>query len=331
MKKRIWSLVELMLVFFIVMAMAVPFVVMPDIIYPQRMDSLYVKSLEIKFMQGDSSGKKTGQQFLYNPSSLNLSYKDFHVITTDSIRIDAWYIPSYSEQNFVVVILHDLNDSRISCLNLASALHERNLDVCMIDMRAHGTSGGSEFIPGMLAVSDVRLLLDSLSQHFYVDQMALLGIGMGAVVAAQFASIDDRVNALVMQSPFASLEKFVRSHYRQRWGPMHSVYSLIALSRIKSRLGYSPEKLNLPAICKFISVPTLVLAGNRDEEVPYLESVSVFDSSAAEIKNFITISDASHDDFEEHGGRAYFDAISSFLHDAVPAQAERTKKRIVKR
>jgi pimeloyl-ACP methyl ester carboxylesterase len=223
-----------------------------------------------------------------------------------------------------------LNDSRISCLNLARALHDRNLDVCMIDLRAHGTSGGSEFLPGMLAVSDVRLLLDSLSEHFYVDQVAMLGIGMGAAIAAQFASIDERVNALVMQSPFASLEKFVISHYRDKWGVLNNVYTMISLSRIKSRLGYSPEKLNLPAICRFISVPTLVLAGNRDEEVPYLESVSVFDSSAAEIKNFITISNASHNDFEEHGGRAYFDAISSFLHDAVPAQAERVKKRIVR-
>lgn len=321
---------ELTLVFFLVMVMAVPFVVMPDILYPERMDSLYVQNMEIKFMQSDSSERKSRQQFLYNPSSLHLSYKNFEVKTADSVRINAWYIPSDATQNFVVVILHDLNDSRISCLNLAKALHDRNLDVCLIDMRAHGSSGGNEFLPGMLAVSDVRLLLDSLSEHFYVDQLAVLGIGMGAAVAAQFASLDERVNALVMQSPFASLEKFVDSHYRKKWGVLHRVYSSIASSRIKNRLEYSPEKLNLPAICKFIYVPTLVLAGNRDEEVPYLESVSVFDSSAAEIKNFITINNASHDDFEEHGGRAYFDAISGFLHDAVPAQTERVRKKIVK-
>lgn len=330
MKKRIWSLAELMLVFIIVMSMAAPFVVMPDILYPQRMDSLYVRNMEIKYLRSDSAERKSRQQFLYNPASLNLSYVDFEVTTADSVRIHAWYIPSDAGQNFVVVILHDLNDSRISCLNLAKALHDRNLDVCMIDLRAHGTSGGNEFLPGMLAVSDVRLLLDSLSAHFYVDQLAIFGIGMGAAVAAQIASLDERVNALVMQSPFASLEKFVNSHYRKKWGALHNVYKLIALSRIKSRLGYSPDKLNLPAICKFISVPTLVLAGNRDEEVPYLESVSVFDSCAAEIKNFITINDASHNDFEEHGGNAYFNAISSFLHDAVPAQTERVRKKIAK-
>ena len=330
MNKKVLSLAELTLVFFIVMCMAAPFMVMPDILYPERMDSLYVQRMEIKYLQNDSPDNKNKQQFLYNPSSLNLSYRNFEVITADSVKINAWYIPSDAEQNFVVVILHDLNDSRISCLNLAKAMHIRNLDVCLIDMRAHGSSGGNEFLPGMLAVSDVRLLLDSLEEHFYVDQLAILGIGMGAAVAAQFASLDERVNALVMQSPFASLGKFVDSHYRNKWGALHRVYSRIARSRIKSRLGYSPEKLNLPAICKSISVPTLVLAGNRDEEVPYLESVNVFDSSAAEIKNFITINDAAHDDFEEHGGRAYFDAISGFLHDAVPAHKERVRKKIVK-
>ena len=331
MRKRIWRLAELTLVFFLVMCMAAPFVVMPDILYPERMDSLYVRNLEIKFQQSDSAAKKNQQPFLYNPSSLNLAYENFEVITQDSVRIKAWYIPSDAEQNFAVVILHDLNDSRISCLPLARELHDRNLDVCMIDMRAHGASGGNEFLPGALAVNDVRLLLDSLSQYYYVDQMAVLGIGMGAAVAAQFASVDERVNALIMQSPFATLEKFIDSHYRKKWGALHRVYSLIATSRIKNQLGYSPEKLNLPAICKFVSVPTLVLAGNRDEEIPYLESVCVFDSSAAEIKNFITISDAAHDDFEEHGGKAYYDAISSFLHDAVPAQTERVRKKIVRR
>ena len=328
--KRVLSFAELTLVFFLVMCMAAPFVVMPDILYPDRMDSLYVKTREIKFLQSDStSEKKNHEAFLYNPRSLNLPYENFEVKTKDSVTIKAWWIPSEAKQNFLVIVLHDLNQSKISCLNMSQALHDRNLDVCLVDMRAHGSSGGNEFSPGMLAVSDVRLLLDSLSSQYYIDKLAVIGIGIGSAVAAQFTSVDDRVNALVMQSPFASLDKFLHSHYREKWSAMHNLYSFIAGIRIKNRLGYSLEKLNLPEICKSISVPTLVLAGNRDEEIPYLESVSVFDASAAEMKNFITINDAHHDDFEENGGKAYFDAISSFLHDAVPAETERVRKKIV--
>ncbi|MBK5284546.1 MAG: alpha/beta hydrolase [Bacteroidia bacterium] len=329
--KRILSIAELTFVFFIVMSMAVPFVVMPDILYPDRMDSLYVKSLEIKYIQSDTSTiKKKPEDFLYNPGSLNLPYENFEVVTKDSVIIKAWYIPSEAKQNFIVIVLHDLNDSRISGLNLARALHDRNLDVCLVDLRAHGSSGGTEFSPGGLAVSDMRLVIDSLSTNYYMDQLALIGIGTGAAVAAQLTFVDERVNALVMQSPFMSLHKFLHSHYRKKWGSLHNLYSVIAGVRIKNQLGYSAEKLNLPEICKSISVPTLVVAGNRDEEVPYLESVSVFDASAAELKNLITINDATHDDFEDKGGKAYFDAISSFLHEAVPAEVERVRKKIVK-
>jgi len=329
--KRILSIAELTLVFLIVMSMAVPFVVMPDILYPDRMDSLYVKSLELKYIQSDTSAtKKRPEDFLYNPGSLNLPYKNFEVITNDSISINSWYIPSEAKQNFIVIILHDLNDSRISCLNLAHALHDRNLDVCLVDLRAHGSSGGTEFTPGEGSVSDVRLVIDSLSSNYYMDQLAIIGIGTGAAVAAQLTSVDERVNALVLQSPFISLHKFLHSHYRKKWGSLHNLYSFIAGVRIKNQIGYSAEKLNLPEICKSISVPTLVLAGNRDEEVPYLESVSVFDALEAELKNLITINNAAHDDFEDKGGKAYFDAISSFLHEAVPAEAERVRKKIVK-
>lgn len=329
MKKRFASLAELLLICVLVMSITVPFIVMPDVLYPERVDSVYIKTRELKFLAGDSS-EKNAPVFLYNPGSLNMPYENFEVRGLDSAVLKAWYIPSDNQQNFIVLIIHDLGDSRISCLGLAKALQGRNIDVCLMDLRAHGSSGGNEFSPGPLAVSDIRQVIDKLFEDYYVEQLAILGIGTGAAIAVQTAAIDDRVSAVVLQSPFGALNKYVERRYRHKWGFLHPAYSYIANNRLKKQLGYSPEKLNLPDICEYIFIPTLVIAGSNDEEMPYIESLNVSEASGSDMKNFITIKDAGHDEIEEKGGEAYYDAISFFLHEAVPAEVERVRRKVAK-
>lgn len=328
MKSRFLSLAELLLICVLVMSITVPFIVMPDILYPEQVDSLYVRNQQIKFQQGDSSDVEKNSVFLYNPGSLNLAYENIEARALDSAILKAWYIPSDNEQNFIVLVLHDLNESRISCISLAKALQSRNLDVCLMDLRAHGSSGGSEFSPGPMAVNDVRVIIDKLFQEYYVEQLAIMGIGTGAAIAVQTAVLDDRVSAIVLQSPFRALDKYVERRYRGKWGILNPVYSFITNKRLKKQLGYSPEKLNLRDICEYVFIPTLVIAGSNDTEIPYLESQSVVQASGSDMKNFITIKDAKHDEIEEKGGATYYDAISFFLHKAVPAEVERVRKKI---
>jgi pimeloyl-ACP methyl ester carboxylesterase len=142
--------------------------------------------------------------------------------------------------------------------------------------------------------------------------------------------VDDRVSAIVLQSPFLALNKYVDSRYRSKWGILNRAYSYIANNRLKKQLGYSPEKLNLPDICEYIFIPTLVIAGSNDTEIPYMESLSVSEASGSDMKNFITIKNAGHNEIEEKGGEAYYDAISFFLHQAVPAEVERVRKKVAK-
>jgi uncharacterized protein len=314
------------------MSMTVPFIVMPDIIYPERVDSLYIKNQEMKLLSGDSSVlKKNASVFLYNPGSLHLDYENLEVRALDSALLKAWYIPSQNPQNFLVLILHDLNESRIGCLGLAKALQSRNIDVCLMDLRAHGSSEGNEFSPGPLAVNDVRAVIDKLFDEYYVEQLAILGIGTGAAIAVQTAAADDRVSAIVLQSPFRSLDKYVQKHYSKKWGILSPAYSYIANKRLKKQLGYSPEKLNLPDICEYIFIPTLVIAGSNDNEIPYMESLGVSEASGSDMKNFITIKNADHNEIEQKGGNAYYDAISFFLHQAVPAEVERVRKKVAQK
>jgi alpha-beta hydrolase superfamily lysophospholipase len=305
--------------------------VVPDVIYPERIDSLYVKKQEQQLLQGDSSVVEKGAPvFVYNPGSLNMPYEDIEVRAVDSAVLKAWYIPSDNEQNFIVLILHDLNESRIGCLGLAKALQGRNIDVCLMDLRGHGSSGGNEFSPGQLAVDDVRAVIDELFSEYYVEQLAILGIGTGTAIAVQAAAQDDRVSAIVLQSPFLSLDKYVERRYRGKWWFLNPVYSYIANRRLKKQLGYPPENINLPDICEYIFIPTLVIAGSNDTEIPYMESLRVSEASGSDMKNFITITDAGHHEIAEKGGEAYYDAISFFLHQAVPAEVERVRKKVAR-
>src|SRR5689334_20944150 len=78
-------------------------VITPELIYPLRVDSLYVK-YEVENNDG-SNGKPAGTFF--NPSSLGMTYENFNVKTLDGLTLRGWYVPSDVPDANTLLIIHD--------------------------------------------------------------------------------------------------------------------------------------------------------------------------------------------------------------------------------
>src|SRR5690349_4190448 len=90
-----------------------PYFMMPSIIYPVRVDSLYVHNEQIKSTLNEPGANTQNQKsFLFNPSSVNLYYENFNVRTFDSLTLKGWYIPAEESEAATILILHDLNESK---------------------------------------------------------------------------------------------------------------------------------------------------------------------------------------------------------------------------
>lgn len=93
-------------------------------------------------------------------------------------------------------------------------------------------------------------------------------------------------------------------------------------------MGYDVSDLNFADIIKYDSLPTLFIVGSDDHTVDPKETSILSDSSGAQIKNFMTVQTANHQDIEEKGGEDYYNGIMGFINQSIPkkVQTVRNKK-----
>jgi len=305
-----------------------PYFIMPSLIYPVRVDSLYVHNEQIKYSLDEGNpNAKNAKTFLFNPLSLNLEYEDFDVRTKDSLTLRGWYIPSEEEEATTVLVLHDLNESKITCLDMIKPLHDRGFNVCIVDMRAHGNSDGETFTVGNPAVEDVRVILDSLYKRPETVHVALFGIGTGAAIGIQLFTKDPRPVAFILQSGFDSYEKYVRVFADKQWGKFQKFLLPSLKIRLKRHMGYDVSDLNFSDIIKYDSIPTLFIAGTEDNIVDPKETMALYDSTGSRNKNFMSVTGAGHDNIDEKGGTDYYNEIMSFINQSIPRKVKTVRNK----
>jgi alpha-beta hydrolase superfamily lysophospholipase len=306
-------------------------IITPELIYPTRVDSLYVK-YEVE-RSVNSAMEKTDDkvtppyQAFYNPSSLGMMYEKFDVKTADGTSLFGWYVTSDDTEANTLLIIHDLSESKINYLNFVKQMNDRGLNVCVIDMRGHGESGGDAFLPGMTAISDVQIIFDSLLKKPGTNHIAVFGVGIGAAVAIQNASLDGRGEALILQSPFANFADYVEDYSKRKWGKMAFILHSVLERELEDRLQFELTDLDLSETIKYINIPTLFICGSNDEIIPPRNTYSIYDSSGAKEKNLILVKNAKHHTIEQNGGEEYYNKIAEFIMNVIPKKPKDTRFR----
>lgn len=115
----------------------------------------------------------------------NVSFK-----ASDGVDLEGWLFRG-SPDGPVVVLCHDLDETKASLVNVAISLHKLGFTILAFDFRGHGQSGGNGSTLGILEKRDVLGAVDFLGsqEHADVRRIGIYGTGMGAH-AAVLASAD---------------------------------------------------------------------------------------------------------------------------------------------
>ena len=101
------------------------------------------------------------------------------VQTSDDITLAGWYVPP--ENGGVMIMLHGLGSNRLEVVPHARMLIGQGYGVLLMDMRAHGASGGEIFTHGWQSPVDVGAMVDYLHSRPEVEHIGALGLSSGAV------------------------------------------------------------------------------------------------------------------------------------------------------
>src|SRR5512138_1865812 len=132
-----------------------------------------------------------------------IQFHDIELTTEDGVKLSAWYTPP--QNGAVILVAHGYGDKRSEDFYALFASH--GYGVIAWDFRAHGKSGGEFSTLGYYETLDAKAALDFALAQPGVEQVGGWGGSMGAVTMIRAAARYPKIEALVADSPFATLEE----------------------------------------------------------------------------------------------------------------------------
>jgi hypothetical protein len=168
------------------------------------------------------------------------------------------------------VIVHGLGDSLESYVDRADGLGRRGHTVLLVDLRAHGASGGRYTTLGGREREDVRAAMDALRKAGRAPAgLILMGHSMGAVAVLRAAAGQPDVRAVIVEAPYDNYRANVSHHawllYRiPEWLPIIP----ITIAMAEWRAGFRAEDVDAVKASAAFSAPLLAIADGADPRMP---------------------------------------------------------------
>jgi fermentation-respiration switch protein FrsA (DUF1100 family) len=196
-------------------------------------------------------------------------------------------------------------------VGIAAALWRRGANVLLFDHRERGSSEGESIsLDHFETVDAFAAVTYALSRAPNVP-VGLIGYSMGGAVALIGATRDERVGAVVADSPFASERELVRALLRKQIRPLHG--PVAALS--ERLLPYDPAEVEPPKeMAKIAPRAALFVHGLLDETCDPEDSVRLYEA-AGEPKEFWLLEGAGHCDGYFVDREAYCERIAAFFEE----------------
>ena len=177
--------------------------------------------------------------------------------------------PTESKDKPVIILTHGFSTNKNigTFLYLSEKLRENNISTFRFDFFGHGESEGKfENITTSEAVDDILNAIKHLKSNGY-KQIGLVGSSFGGIASIMAAS---NTNALYLETKTKEeLGEWKKKGYR---------YYVSGDGR-KSKLNYSFfedfKNNNGYQVASKIMIPTLIVHGDKDEIVPYKQSVKI--------------------------------------------------------
>ena len=131
-----------------------------------------------------------------------IEFQEVELVTEDNVRLSAWYTPP--KNGAVILVAHGYGDKRMEDIYALFASH--GYGVIAWDFRAHGESAGEFCSLGYYEILDAKAALDFALAQPGVEHIGAWGGSMGAVTMIRAAARYPEIEALVADSPYATLE-----------------------------------------------------------------------------------------------------------------------------
>lgn len=250
------------------------------------------------------------------PAALGLPYQEVPLRTADGVSLAAWYVPGASRG--AIVFVHGHGSNRGDMLPVARDLVRVGFHALLLDLRAHGDSGGEVSTLGVRERFDIAAALDYLQAQPGVDSQRIgaLGLSLGAATVLQTAATEPRLRAVVADSAFASLD-WLAAHQFTAFVRLPPQLAPLVVQVGSERAGINPREVSaVDAIGAIAPRPVLLIHGEGDTLIPP-ENTRMLAAAAGPSHEVWLVPSVGHGGAYDADPVAYVARVQRFFEDAL--------------
>jgi pimeloyl-ACP methyl ester carboxylesterase len=213
------------------------------------------------------------------PEKLGLSYEHVEFMSSDEIKLDGWLFPSKRPSSKLIIFAHGYANNRsheVGALPTVKALNDAGYNCLMFDFRNSGLSEGSLTSIGLFEKIDLLSAVDYGKTRGY-QQFGVIGFSMGAVTAILAASETPDIQALVLDSPFAALEPYLRDNLSVWSNLPNFPFTPLVIWTTPNLIGVDPDQVRpIDQMEKLRERGLLFIHARNDTSIPSRNSEELF-------------------------------------------------------
>ena len=189
----------------------------------------------------------------------------------------------------VIIYLHGNSSSRLEGIGMLREILKRDINLFVFDFPGCGLSEGEFISLGYHESRDVKIIVDFIEKIPGVGAIGLWGRSMGAATTMIYAHKDERIKAIVMDSPFADFNILAReSVLKEIKLPNFLIQGALKIVRmtIKKKNDLDIEKLKPIDSAPKTFQPVIFIHANNDELINSHHSTMLFNAYAGKNKEF---------------------------------------------
>lgn len=259
--------------------------------------------------------------YTFTPFELGVPAETLAFTAVDGVELTGWWLDapgSPATEERVVICVHGHRGNKADMLGIGSGLWRAGNTVVMFDLRGCGESGDGPQSLAHTEQRDLEAAVALVRDRRPHASIAVVGFSMGASTAILTAARDPRIEALVLDSPFATMSDVIATAYRRFRLPTGPLLPLANLAT-RLRYGYTFAQVRpIDVIAELAPRPILLLHGADDTIIPVSHAHDLFDT-AREPKRLQIFDGADHCGgyFSDRPG--YIDLVARFLDEACPS------------
>jgi len=236
------------------------------------------------------------------------THPDKDIIKDGSVKIDDTVSLGYRlylnhSSAPILLYFHGNGEIVTDYESFASLYHQVGVSLLVVDYRAYGWSTGTPSTTQLLP--DAQKVLDSMDTILKDcgvvpgRDIFLMGRSLGSAPAIYLAMTSpDKLKGIIIESGYADAP----SLFRRLGIP------------IPENIKDDPTlPINNDEKMKKVTIPTLVIHGERDVLIPVTHGHTLYENAAAENKTLVTIPGAGHNDVAFKDMTRYFGTIKQFI------------------